>query len=345
MALKQKTPRFKDIGSGEMNTGGAPIFADDFITIQENGRADFINSMEYYRRRLPLVQYYQGPGNPLAPEHEAGLILSGCEYDNTDPQNPVISEGFIYSEGEVCYYPGGTFNTGPTAPGLIYLYKGPESPISRTFNDGGSKEILTSFTCVAERGSIGATGPTLPGVTGIVSTTQAVVISCGTLTSTTSGYAETFCTIDAALKLSEMGARLNKNGYSNAVNFNTGMTLPVTDMPFMVSRILTGNYTEIRGAVTVDLSAMVGAEVRLFDLAAHAINTGYRVPLFVGLDFETFERPSVYVNNAGEVYLVRPFSGSWYPSTVTLIFNSVVYGRNTPPVDDYTYNKTFLDIT
>lgn len=345
MALKQKNPRFKDVGGGQMNTGGAPIFADDFLTIQENARADSLNDYEYLRKKLPQIDYYQGVGNPDAPNFEAGLILSGLEYDNTDPQNPIISEGYILSGGEVCYFAGAQFNTGPTAQGLVYLFKGAESPVSRVFNDGGNKEILTSFVCSSELGSIGAQGPVMPVGTAITATDEVVVISCGTGSET---YAESFCSKEAALNINTFGIKLNKNAWTNATGFATGVTLDASIMPFMVSRILPGNFTEIRGAVKIDFSTLTGPTPVLFNLSARSITMGSNLPIFARYTDDSLNRsepPVVSINILGDVKLDD--QGGSFPTSGTgiLVFNSIIYGNNTTPADEYQYKENFLNIT
>ena len=52
MALKTKQDDFKNI-AGETDINGAPFFANDFIRLQQNSNADFINDNEYYRSKLP----------------------------------------------------------------------------------------------------------------------------------------------------------------------------------------------------------------------------------------------------------------------------------------------------
>jgi len=345
MALKTKKPRFKVIGSGEMNTGGAPILADDIITLQENARADLLNELEYYRSKLPALMYYQGVGNPNAANFKNGLILSGCEYNNTDPQNPVISEGFIYSGGEICYFPGGTYNTGPTNAGLIYLFKGAETTVSRVFNDGGNKQIFTSFACTVETASVGAQGPQMPAGTAIVPTSEVVVICCGVNTQT---IAESYFTKEAALGIITMGAQLFKPAWVSHSSLNTFVSFDATTMPYLVSRILKGNFTEIRGGLKINSATIGGgSNVRLATLSSHAINTGFSVGVFASWTDQSLEFPRVCVTFSGEIRLQEP-TGGWASLTGNpiLIINAIVYGRNDAPAGDvYTFDSSFLNVT
>jgi hypothetical protein len=345
MALKTKKPRFKVIGSGEMNTGGAPIFADDLVTIQENARADFLNGLEYYRSKLPPLLYYQGIGNPTAANFKNGLILSGCEYNNTNPQNPVVSEGFIYSGGEICYFPGGTYNTGPTNAGLIYLFKGAETTVSRVFNDGGNKQIFTSFACTVETASVGAQGPQMPAGTAIVPTSEVVVICCGVNTQT---IAESYFTKEAALGLVNLGAQINKPAWVSHLSLNTFVSFDGTIMPFLVSRILKGQYTEIRGGLKINSATIGGgSNVTLATLSSHSITTGASVGISASWNNQALEAPRVSVNLNGQIRLQEPSTGwSHLAGDPILIINAIVYGKNTAPSEDvYTFDASFLNIT
>ena len=345
MALKTKKPRFKVIGSGEMNSGGAPILADDIITLQENARADLLNELEYYRSKLPALLYYQGVGNPLAANFKNGLILSGCEYNNTNPQNPVISEGFIYSGGEVCYFPGGTYNTGPTNAGLIYLFKGSETTVSRVFNDGGNKQIFTSFGCTVETANIGAQGVTMPAGTAIVAGTEVVVICCGV---NTQAIAESYFTKEAALGIINIGAQLYKPSWVSASSLNTFVSYDATTMPFLVSRVLKGNVTEIRGGLKINSATIGGgSNVRLATLSSHSISTGTSVGIFAGWSDQSKELPKLSINTTGDIRIQEPAAGWAHLSgNPILIINAIVYGSDTPPSGDvYTYDSSFLNVT
>ena len=323
MALKTKTPRFKDIGSGEMNTGGAPIFADDILRVQENNRKDYINTMEAQRLNLPSL-LYGGTQN-----FKNGLILSGCEYNNTDPLNPVLSPGFILSGGEVCFFPGGTFNTG-TATGLIYLYKGAEAPVSRTFNDGTSKEILTSFTCTVETANVSGGALVMPTGTGITSTTEAVVISCGS-TSLIKEIGEDFFTQRAALKITDISKRVKIPAFSPvtlANNFLNNNGLAGSRVNADLSTTITGIFSRDFSGPTLGAFSSVICTLSASGFEFQANRTG-EIPVILR---EVTTTPTdliptiITFSSGGDVNLVKPTTG-WPTTGVYFItINSTIIG-------------------
>mgnify|MGYP003634019911 FL=1 len=344
MALKTKTPRLKDIGSGEMNTGGAPIFADDILRVQENNRKDYINTMEALRLKLPLLQY--GTTSPTA-FFQSGLILSGCEYDNTDPLSPVLSPGFILSGGEVCFYPGGTYNTG-TATGLIYLYKGAEAPVSRTFNDGTSKEILTSFTCTVETANVVGGNMTLPTGTGITLATEVVVISCGA-GSSIKNIAEDHFTQRAALKITDLSTKVKVSAFSPvtvATNWNNQNN-------FSGSRVNADLSTTIFGIFYRDFAGTPpGATYDIvFTLSAGGYDfnniTNFGNFIYITLRSTTgssFIPTALETKTNGEIRLLEPPAG--WPTTGTYFFtvNATIIGSTTAAAFSYEIAPNFLEV-
>ena len=339
MALKTKTPRLKDIGSGEMNTGGAPIFADDILRVQENNRKDYINTMEALRLKLPALLYGS------TQNFKNGLILSGCEYDNTDPLNPVLSPGFILSGGEVCFYPGGTYNTG-TSTGLIYLYKGAEAPVSRVFNDGTSKEILTSFTCTVETANVSGGALVMPTGTGITSTTEAVVISCGS-TSVVKNIAEDFFTQKAALKITDLYTKVKVPALSPVTLANNFTN--VTGLAG--SRVNADLSTTIHGIFNRDFSgASLGTSGVICTLSASAFEfqanrTGEVVVILRALSSTALIPTIITFSSGGEIRLSEPPTG--WPTTGTYSFtiNSTIIGSTAAANFSYEIAPNFLDIT
>ena len=342
MALKTKTPRLKDIGSGEMNTGGAPIFADDILRVQENNRKDYINTMEALRLKLPALLYGS------TQNFKNGLILSGCEYDNTDPLNPVLSPGFILSGGEVCFYPGGTYNTG-TSTGLIYLYKGAEAPVSRVFNDGTSKEILTSFTCTVETANVSGGALVMPTGTGITSTTEVVVISCGS-TSAVKNIGEDFFTQRAALKITDLSTKVKVPAFSPvtvATNWNNQNN-------FSGSRVNADLSTTIFGIFYRDFAGTPPGSTfdLVFTLSAGGYDfntvTNFGNYIYITLRNTTnsiFTPTALSVNTNGEIELLEPPAG--WPTTGTYFFtvNATIIGSTTAAAFSYEIAPNFLDIT
>jgi len=340
--LKPKVPRLTSI-AGKTDTGGAPFWSEDMVTIQENNRADLLNSFEDLRRKLPELLYYQGFGLPLVKEFENGIILSGCEYDNTDVQNPVVSQGYILSGGEVCYYPGGTYNTGPTAPGLIYLFKGAAAPVNRTFDDGNSKEMLVSYNCSVEVSFQGAQGVIMPGGTAIVPSDEVVVISCGV----GSGLAESYFSRQAALGIGAIGAKLTRNAWADAV-LGTGVAFDPPIMPYLVSRVRPDGYVEIIGAIKIDYAALVYPDPIIATLNGQAqnINMGSSLALWAKpQDQGRVYESRVSINAAGEIRIEDGVPNFPASGLDTIIFNCLFWGRNEPPADQYEYKEDFLNIT
>ena len=336
--FKTKVPRLKSL-SGKTATGGAPFFSEDFVTLQENARADLLNGFEDLRRELPNLLFYQGAGNPLLKEFENGMILSGCKYSNTDTSNPFISSGFIYSGGEVCFFPGGTFATGSVNGGLIYLFKGASTAVSRTFADGADKEMLVSFATTVEQGIWGANGPELQAGTAITATDEVVVVSLGVSIYFT---AEKYFSKESAMRIYDLGVQASKSAYFSAT-LSAGVTLS-TEQPFMVSRILEGGFTQIVGSVDVDFSVVTGTVVQLFSLGSHEI-TGNSVSVSAGYTDIGASSPNIIATFGGIIRIQRESAASYPTGTKRISFNAIVYGKATVPTDTYQYKRDFLNIT
>lgn len=174
--LIDKLKEFKNI-SDEMDVGGAPIYADDFIRLQKNAKADIVNFFESLRRQLPEFLVSVSGASPTK-EFESGIILSGFEYENTGPSEGVVSEGYFLSGGDICYYPGGTYAKGLN-PLNLFIYKGAPSYESRVFNDGSSKEILISYAVEVETSTRSTNNVALPSGTSITSSDEVIVLELG----------------------------------------------------------------------------------------------------------------------------------------------------------------------
>ena len=248
MALIQRVDRFKNI-SNETDIGGAPFFADDFIRLQVNQRAEILNYYEFLRAKLPDFNYYQGPGNPTAPNFESGLIVSGLEYDNTNTALPVVSEGYIYSGGELLYYPGGTITAiGGSFSTLLYLYKGASTFTTRVFDDGGTKQFLESPQLVTEVGKYGVNGPEMPAGTGITATDQVVVLEIG---NNSNGAGEKFFSTQSALGCIDFGVNLTRKAFTGVINLDPNVTLN-PNRPYLGSRTTVEGMTEIHGSIIIN---------------------------------------------------------------------------------------------
>ena len=345
--LKTKQSKFKEI-SGKMDVGGAPIFNNDIIKLQQNSDADFVNSNEHYRRRLPALMYYNGPGNPLIKNFENGLILSGLTYFTVDASNSTINPGYFLSGGEVCYYAGGTFAT-PSAGTLICLKKGAASYTNRTFNDGISKQFAVIYSTVVETAALGAFGVTMPAGTTIISTDEVVVISLKNTGG--SHFAERYFSKEAALLINELGDRAETLDYvqlSALAPYTGNVSMNTQRGAYLVSRYdVWSKINEIHGAV--DVVGAAGDNIN--GLKLNSFNFGglvspnkiyFSVPYLVG----TATGVAICsVSYNGTVNIKAPSNGptpDTFTTTTTYFFDSKIMGA-VPTA--YNYNDAFLDVT
>ena len=132
--------------------GGAPIFVDDLLNIQENAK----NSIgPYYESlRKECFRLNESPGGVENFLAEPGLFLTLPEYtfvsdDGVSSSFYAVSECWVWLDGEVCYYPGGTleFLTDIAAPLSGWaIIKGDPIIDAKVFKDGVNKDLLTTST-------------------------------------------------------------------------------------------------------------------------------------------------------------------------------------------------------
>lgn len=344
--LKQKQDDFKNI-SGEMDINGAPIYANDFIRLQQNAKADFINKSEGIRAVLPVLDYDQG-ASPVAPNFANGLILAGLEYDNTDVENPVINEGYILSGGEVCYYPGGTIAAGVNPnPTLLYLKKGSATFQSRIFDDGGNKEILVTYGVDSDIAEIGTFGPEMPTMP-ILITEEVVVITIGSLSTQEQKYAENHFSMRAAMNTQEFGTRLTVNAFTDATSLGAGWTVDADGINKIGSRVNLDGTTQITGSVVKTFAGGTATEVP-FTLNANNIAIGAGVmPFnvsFKEVSTSTYDQHTANISPAGVVNILPKPGSSWPTGDLIFYFNISLIGSSTAYNANYSYNRAFMDIT
>jgi hypothetical protein len=333
--LKPKSDKFISL-NGEMEPGGAPIYADDIIRVQENDQADILNYFEANRRLLPELLTWDGASN--VKQFENGLILSGLEYDNTDPANPVVSEGYFLSGGEVCYYPGGTIATGLTNRGLLYLFKGAEVKTSRVFSVGGSKDILVTHDTTVEVGQVTANGLELQAGTAITATDDVVVLGIGIPGTAPVFYGEDYFTFRTANKVTELGNKLNEEDFIAAALKPT--VTHAGSLPYLVSRILSDGRTEVLGSAVIPAALQITPFIDVATLGSHNVTSTGTIPLSAVTDEYAI---SVFVTSSGLIKLLEP-PGGWPGVQFTVYIDSRVYGAGTIPTP-YKYVNNFLDIT
>ena len=329
---KLKTPVLINTNN-ELEVGGAPIFADDILRVQENNTADYINFYDAFRRVLPKLVV------PGGPSFQSALILAGLEYDNTDPENPVVSSGYILSGGRICYFPGGTYNTGAVNPGLLYVFKGADTITSRVFDDGNSKPMLVEHLAIAELGEIVGGVLQMPAASVITQGDYVAVLQIG-LPNDFKG--EDYFTINTALGITGLGVHLTEVSFSAASNFLVSVSVG-TILPYLISRVDKNGFTEMRGSVKVLAGIQTFPALQIFRFTQSNIGIFGPIPIFAEFSDTSLERPSLTIDSNGDVVIKEP-SGGWPGVDFEIIFNSIVYGSTTPPTG-YTYNRATLDIT
>ena len=108
------------------------------------------NAKEGYTKLLD--QYVSGSGSTErdsdSAEIKGGLFVVEPTIDNTTPSATIVSEGYVYLNGEIMYFAGGTFDLSfsGTDFNMLVLTEGSDSLESRVFNDGGTRDILITKT-------------------------------------------------------------------------------------------------------------------------------------------------------------------------------------------------------
>lgn len=346
-ALKDK---FKDLFSnnGETNIGGAPFHGDDFVKVQENAKANFINTKEKLRGRLGTMGYYRA-GSPAEQLHSFGMVLSGLEYSNADPANPVINSGYLLSEGEVIYYPGGSFNTGGSVPVMVYLRKGNQLDESRNFDDGGSRVFAVEYEAELFVTSFNNFGPTNEPIPSADLTKEYVVIAIGGgpyfgFTN----WVEDNCTEDAAFNLNGIEKRIEYGAFQDTA-LGAGWSTNVDYLDKMASRVDEKGFTYIAGSVKKTFAGGSTEEI-VGTLGSKNLSwTGG--PIFMNtVVFESTTADRTYnmrvtIDSQG-VIRIKPAPGGSFPiGDLILYFNETIIGRDTVLDKSYTYNNNFMDVT
>ena len=119
--------------------GGAPIFVSDLLEIQNNAKVYGGSFLEYR---------VSGTGSP---ENVNGVNIKYGDWV-TIPEVITLAgqvgEALFFIDGELVYFPGGTFDLGSTQGGRnqVLVGIGDDLKVSRVFKDGNSKEILVTKT-------------------------------------------------------------------------------------------------------------------------------------------------------------------------------------------------------
>jgi len=346
---KTKQKDLKNI-SGKTDTGGAPLFANDFVRLQQNSKADAINFQEGLRRRLGNMSYYRGPVLSAEAMHSFGVILAGCTYNNSTSGSVTLSEGYILSEGEICYFPGATYSVSSAILAVFYLRKGTLLTESRVFADGVNKEFLVEYQVSVFQTQWSGNSPSPEPLTTADLTKEYVVITAGAAqNSINANFAEKHCTIDAALAVTKIGEENNYLAFQDAT-LATGWALAATNIGL---RELGGKVNHdgsffISGSVTRTFSGG-NTPVDVCTLSNHNNDTNH---VFFFPVTGRSQDAKVYnfvcsIDGNGLVKVFTIDAANWPTAlTVTLYFNNTLcLSVNNCYNKSFAYNNKFLDVT
>ena len=344
---KTKVKDLKNIAN-KTDIGGAPFWGDDILGLQINAKADFINTHENLRRRLPIYEYYRGGGsNPPEKMHGMGLILSGLTYNNASTSAIVVNPGFVLLEGEVCYYAGGTFNiTSGSVQKFLYLSKGAALSESRVFADGSSKEFKVEYGVNTLLSDTSSNGPTTEPLASADLTKDFIFIILGNSVAF-NGFTEKYCTIDAALGLIDLGGATTLAAFTDVGSLGTGWAV---DTNFfggkLQSRVLPNGQTELAGVVKRTFNAGTNA-VTIGTMAAENLSFTGELPINCMVkDGANYYSDYVLTVTGAGVLTLRPRPGNpWPVGEITLFIEKVITGTSSAFTYNYTFNKFFMDVT
>lgn len=345
---KTKVKDLKNIAN-KTDIGGAPFWGDDILGLQINAKADFINTHENLRRRLPIYEYYRG-SNPAEKMHGMGLILSGLTYNNASTSAIVVNPGFVLLEGEVCYYAGGTFNiTSGSVQKFLYLSKGAALSESRVFADGSSKEFKVEYGVNTLLSDTNVNGPTTEPLASADLTKDFIFIILGDSVAF-NGFTEKYCTIDAALGLIDLGGATTLAAFTDVGSLGTGWAV---DTNFfggkLQSRVLPNGQTELAGVVKRTFTGGSTA-VTVGTMAIENLSFTGELPIncMVKVGATNFNYFTDYILTVLPTGLIRlrPRPGqSWPSDEIFLFIDAIITGAETAFTYNYTFNKYFMDVT
>ena len=343
---KTKVKDLKNINN-KTDIGGAPFWGDDILGLQINAKADFINTNENLRRKLPVYTYYNGP-NPRTIQHGMALILSGLTYNQANPSAVVVDSGYFLAEGEICYYPGGTFNlsTG-SVDKWLYLGKGAALTESRVFADGASKEFKVEYGASVLLTDTDVNGPTSYPTSGI--NTEYLFITLLNVNPSFSGLSEKHCTIEGALSITEIGNNLSYPAFTDFASLGTGWA---TDQTIywqkMGSRVLPNGQTQIAGVLIKYMSGGTAPEVMGTMAKENISYTGavqIPIPCIVWDQTNYHTDYQLTVSSGGVLTLRNRPSASFPTGQIYVYIDHTITGSINTFNRSYTFNDNFLDVT
>ena len=353
---KTKVKDLKNIAN-KTDIGGAPFWGDDILGLQINAKADFINTHENLRRRLPIYEYYRG-SNPAEKMHGMGLILSGLNYNNATASAVTVSSGYILLEGEICYYAGGTFDcSSGSAQKFLYLGKGAALTESRVFADGASKEFKIEYGVNATLSETGANGPITEPLTSADLAKDFIFIVLGA-GATFAGQTEKYFTTDAAHGLINLGLAANYPAFTPFISMGANWSSTNSAGNFLAgSRVIRPGVTQIYGTCQRNVTGGSGNEI-IANLAPSSFDVSTATFTAVGNAYPLqhmakIPTSSTVITNfnlsltiSGQI-TISPVGGpstNFPTNTVWLNIGATIYDT-VAMQDSYTFNNKFMDIT
>lgn len=107
--------------------GGAPLFVDDIVRIQENASAEIYSIIEYYKKQI-------GGG--------WGFLITNPTIDASVIGATTIGEFYFYANEKIHYFSGGIFDLSINP--CLYFYAENDVFEQRTFNDAGNKNLFVT---------------------------------------------------------------------------------------------------------------------------------------------------------------------------------------------------------
>ncbi len=347
---KTKVKDLKNI-SNKTDIGGAPFFGDDILGLQINAKADFINTNENLRRRLPIYEYYR-TATTTEKMHGSGLILSGLNYNNATASAVTVSSGFVLLEGEICFYAGGTFDcSSGSAQKFLYLGKGSATTESRVFADGSSKEFKVEFGVNATLSDTGANGPTTEPLASADLTKDFVFITLGAGASF-AGETEKYFTVEAARGLIGLGKEANYSAFTPLTNIGSGWAVLQSGDSTLGTRVISPGVTQIEGVCEKTFSGGTNIET-IGTLGTYDINNNkflqfnFQVPLqHIAYDATNGYKTdyALFIFSNGNLTVLPRQGQTWPTGNLKFSISQTIYDSD-GMAGNYTYNNKFMDIT
>jgi len=315
------------------DVGGLPVFNDDILQAQNNNRNTSNEYFEFLRSGInnSTGQLSWGDSPTTTTTRDMGLIISGCVTDKTVPSPYPVSEGYVYIDGEVMKFPGGTV----TDNQFIEMKKSTVTNVQRTFKDGNPKDATEEYTLDWQ---VGATDPFWsPSYTGV----QVIVIAPFYTELQTIIGGQSFLTQSAGVN----GLLIN---YNNPV-FILG-TLEAYTTGSVRSRVKELYTNEVSISVNVETTTFDDAveEYLVATLAEWSPTDTIRGVAYIqGATAEGDLMSNIRVLTNGQIWLRKPYNNATWPTsnggtTYSIDFTGTAFGLPSIDAAYSGYNTTFM---